>query len=227
MKNILFVLLFLPGTLFAQWNTIQYKAKYADSVDFRKQFKIGGVTITTNAVEFNLLDGLLSNYTELNKLVGIGTDTIATRAYARGYGGTGTLNSSDTASMLLHYIERKDTASMLTNYVERKDTSSMLTNYIERKDTANMLTNYIERKDTASRFAYYARLLSPTFKGTVSGITAAMTGAAATSHNQAQTTITNLSDSLLVRYTKTQANTAFLEPHDTTHLRTNVNTLIS
>jgi hypothetical protein len=184
---------------------------------------------STNYLERNILNGALISTIELNRLVGvtsaiqtqlnaklaitdtttmlarygrllnpqflgvprISTDTIATRAYARGYGGTGTLNTSDTSAML----------------------------------------------------SKYARKNSPTFIGTVSGITAGMVGAlvahdtthlsaridlkANSTHTQAQSTITNLSDSLLVRYTKTQANTAFLEPHDTTHLRTNVNTLIS
>lgn len=83
------------------------------------------------------------------------TDTIATRAYARGYGGTGTVNSSDTAAMLTNYIERQDTAAMLINYIERKDTASMLTRYIERKDTTGMLSNYIERQDTATMLTNY------------------------------------------------------------------------
>ena len=77
-------------------------------------FKIGAVTITTNGTELNLLDGLLTTTAELNTLVGttsniqsqinakapitnpgligiarLNTDTLATKAYVRSYGGGG------------------------------------------------------------------------------------------------------------------------------------------
>lgn len=67
--------------------------------------------------------------TNFDKIIKIGNDTVATQAYARGYGGTETLSSADTANMLSHYIERADTASMLLRYIERKDTASMLLHY--------------------------------------------------------------------------------------------------
>ena len=57
-------------------------------------FTLGATSVTTNGAELNILDGALVNYQELNKLVGIGTDTIATRAYARLVGGAGTTDTT-------------------------------------------------------------------------------------------------------------------------------------
>lgn len=62
---------------------------FTGTVSLPATWRINGVTITSNGQELNVLDGALVTYQELNKLVGIGTDTIATRAYARSVGGGG------------------------------------------------------------------------------------------------------------------------------------------
>jgi hypothetical protein len=68
--------------------------------------------------------------------VKVGNDTLATRAYSRGYGGTGTVNSSDTSSMLAPYakttsvnqkLSKTDTASMLTKYARKAELNDTIT----------------------------------------------------------------------------------------------------
>ena len=66
---------------------------FTGTVSLPTTWRINGTTVTSMAAELNILDGALVTYAELNKLVGIGTDTIATRAYARLVSGTG---STDT-----------------------------------------------------------------------------------------------------------------------------------
>lgn len=56
---------------------------FTGTVSLPLTWRINGVMITSNGNELNILDGALVSYQELNKLVGIGTDTISTRAYSR------------------------------------------------------------------------------------------------------------------------------------------------
>lgn len=116
-KRLLLFALFslIACSLFSQvgWQPIRYKAIFKDSVNFTKQFRINGTTILPNATEFNILNGLLANTTELNYLVGVdsliqtqlhkraliwnpqlygiavkfNSDTLATKAYVRTNGG--------------------------------------------------------------------------------------------------------------------------------------------
>lgn len=123
------------------WQQVRKKQNFVDSINFEKQYKIGGVTMTRTAAQLNFMDATSSVQTQINTKLNV-------------------------------------------------------------SDTSNMLTKY-------------ARKHSPTFTGTVSGITYTMVGAAATAHSQAQSTVTALADSLLDRYTKAQSNTIFV-PKTTT-----------
>jgi hypothetical protein len=62
-------------------------ASFTGTFSMPSPYFLNGTAVTVNGLELNILDGALVTYTELNKLVGIGTDTIATRAYARTFGG--------------------------------------------------------------------------------------------------------------------------------------------
>jgi len=179
-KLVFFLLISFSGSLFAQtgpnWQPIRYKASFRDSTYIAKslriagEWRIGPVTITTNGVELNLLDGLLANHVELNKLVGIGVDTISTRAYVRAYvgggGAPGVLVQDDSVHLQnqVNYVTKyvlksandlkvniSDTATMLTKYLHKQDTNK-LSNRINLKvnisDTASMLTKYLHKQDT-------------------------------------------------------------------------------
>jgi hypothetical protein len=118
MKKILFFILLslISLSVFSQtgtgWAPVNYKPNFRDSVNFAKQFRLAGTTITVNALEMNVLDGVLANTSELNRLVGVdsliqtqldkrafvwnpvfhgvavkfNSDTLASQAYARAHG---------------------------------------------------------------------------------------------------------------------------------------------
>ena len=52
------------------WTPIRSKQNFRDSTNFNRGFKISGTQVTTNAAEFNILDGALISTAELNRLVG-------------------------------------------------------------------------------------------------------------------------------------------------------------
>jgi hypothetical protein len=98
-------------------------AKFAVPARFMQSFKIGAVTISASGDEINILDGALVNKDELNKLVGIGNDTIATRAYARihGGGGVGGLSAVDVANQIRDSInDLKNKSLPIGNLVWQK-----------------------------------------------------------------------------------------------------------
>jgi hypothetical protein len=97
---------------------------FTGTVSLPVTWRVNAVTITSNGQELNVLDGALVTYTELNKLVGIGTDTIATRAYARLVGGSGGVAIGDVRDEIADslnvfrplYVAVADTATMLSTY---------------------------------------------------------------------------------------------------------------
>lgn len=52
------------------WLPVRAKQNFRDSTNFNRGFKLSGTQVTTNAAEFNILDGALISTAELNRLVG-------------------------------------------------------------------------------------------------------------------------------------------------------------
>lgn len=86
MKRILFILTLLAVglTAVAQTGTGWYKeqrklnhrdsAYFAKDANFIEPIRIDGISVTSGAVELNILDGALCNFTELNYLVGVSSN---------------------------------------------------------------------------------------------------------------------------------------------------------
>lgn len=107
MKKILFIISFITLSIFTNaqsgegWVAYRAKSNFRDSVNFTRSFRLGNITVTATGLEFNMLAGVTSNIqTQLNTkapianptftgVVRLGTDTLATRAYARSEGGGG------------------------------------------------------------------------------------------------------------------------------------------
>ena len=98
------------------------------------------------------------------------------------------VNIADTAAMLTNYaktsavalkVNISDTAAMLANYAKTSAVNSAVALKVNISDTATMLTPYLRKIDTASlsnRINLKANINSPTFTGTVGGITQSMVG---------------------------------------------------
>lgn len=234
---------------------------FTGTVSLPTTWRINGTTVTSMAAELNILDGALVTYAELNKLVGIGTDTIATRAYARlvgavgstdttslsaridlkapiddpnftgvpllatndtlatrsyarTYGGTGTVTVGDVRDEIADSLNVLRPKTLVGNgtvgpfFDGTQDGGSLLYFY----GSNGFWTALQGGAPTANR-SYRLPIAALPSAGTTSlmnidengnmGFVASTTYATA-SHNQAQSTITALSDSLLARYTKTQ-----------------------
>lgn len=107
MKKILFIISFITLSILSVaqsgegWVAYRAKSNFRDSVNFARSFRLGNITVTATGLEFNMLAGVTSNIqTQLNTkapianptftgVVRLGTDTLATRAYARSEGGGG------------------------------------------------------------------------------------------------------------------------------------------
>ena len=86
------------------------------------------------------------------------SDTLATRSYARTYGGVGVVTIGDVRD------EIADSLNVLRpSYVAEADTSAMLNHYILASEVE---TSYVGTADSASMLTKYARLNSPAFTGT-------------------------------------------------------------
>ena len=113
------------------------------------------------------------------------------------------LNISDTASMLTPYaktivvntkVNISDTAAMLSNYAKTSAVNSAVALKVNIADTAAMLTPYLRKIDTASlsnRINLKADINSPTFTGTVGGITQSMVGLGNVTNESKATMFTN------------------------------------
>jgi hypothetical protein len=157
MKKILFFILLslISLSVISQtgtgWAPVNYKPNFRDSVNFAKQFRLAGTTITVNALEMNVLDGVLANTSELNRLVGVdsliqtqldkrafvwnptfygtavkfNSDTLSTQAYTRAHGGGG--GSSDTTHLSDRIdlkLNKTDTTGMLGPYALLSEVTS-------------------------------------------------------------------------------------------------------
>lgn len=145
------------------------------------------------------------------------TDTLATQAYARSYGGTGTVTVGDVRDEIADSLNALRPAMLVGDgtvgpfFDGSEDGGQMLYFYGDN----GFYTALQGGAPTANR-SYRLPIAALPSAGTTSllnideygnmGFIASTTYSAA-SHNQAQSTITALSDSLLARYTKTQANT--------------------
>jgi hypothetical protein len=87
------------------------------------------------------------------------TDTLATTAYARQYGGTGTVtmdNVQDEIADSLNLVRAAvvmitDTSAMLGNYTRNGELNTALANYVAEADTATILGNYARNGEVAGQ----------------------------------------------------------------------------
>ena len=113
------------------------------------------------------------------------------------------VNIADTAAMLTNYaktsavalkVNISDTAAMLANYAKTSAVNSAVALKVNIADTAAMLTPYLRKIDTASlsnRINLKADINSPTFTGTVGGITQSMVGLGNVTNESKATMFTN------------------------------------
>lgn len=114
------LLLFLLLTIFSYsligqtgvgWQQIRQKYNYRDSVNFAKQFKVGGTTVRSSAQELNILDSALVMAFELNRLVGI-LSPVQTQLNSK-------LNITDSAVMLSVYLRKADSTLASLGYFSK------------------------------------------------------------------------------------------------------------
>lgn len=162
---IIFTALAVNGQTFYKNVTVQKSAPtlYLNGTGAKIDFYNGDVTLTQSS---NILTLGGANYFK------VGTDTIATRDYARSYGGTGTVTFDDVQEEIADSLNVlrplvlmiADTATMLADYALTSEVgvtigdvlmadstdvfatptqlSDSLGNYVQVADTASMLTNY-------------------------------------------------------------------------------------
>lgn len=137
------------------WVQSRVKNQFRDSVYFHKDanfngtIRLGGVVITPDGTEINILNGLLSNTTELNRLVGV-TANVQTQI-------NGKVGVADTASMLSKYprklnsdltgVPTAPTAASGTNTTQIATTAFVNTSFRDsmnaRLAKANDITDYV------------------------------------------------------------------------------------
>jgi hypothetical protein len=88
-------------------------------------------------------------------------DTVATRSYARTFGGTGTVTIGDVRDEIADslnvlrplYVAEADTSAMLNHYILA---SEVETSYVGTADSASMLSNYLLDSETAAAVTGFA-----------------------------------------------------------------------
>ena len=157
---------------------------------------------------------MLTNYAKtsaVNSGLALKVNISDTAAMLTNYAKTSVVNSglalkvniSDTATMLTPYakvilvntkVNISDTAAMLANYAKTSAVNSAVALKVNISDTATMLTTYLRKIDTTSlsnRINLKADINSPTFTGTVGGITQSMVGLGNVTNESKATMFTN------------------------------------
>jgi hypothetical protein len=190
MKKIFFALILLVSfsAAYAQtgtgWLPQRYKANFRDSVYVYKDInmagsvRIGGLTVTSNSAEINILDGALVNTAELNRLVGVTSPIqaqINTKAPINSPAFTGTVRlpaSTSIGNVSSTEISHVDGAR--SNYQAQLDDTTTFAealddnaNYIQAMIDAS-LASYGGGSGTSGQYAYLSG---------ITGVTAGFPGA--------------------------------------------------
>ena len=161
-KTFFFLILLISFTAYSQegpgWLPQRYKANFRDSVYVYKDInlngpiRIGGVTITPNAAEINILDGALVNTAELNRLVGVTSPIqaqINTKAPINSPTFTGTVTLPASTSI-------GDVSSTEISHVDgaRSNFQAQLDDTITFAESLDDNANYIQAMIDASLASY-------------------------------------------------------------------------
>jgi hypothetical protein len=192
------------------------KVNISDTASMLTNYAKTSVVNSGLALKVNISDTatMLSPYAKtsvVNSGLALKVNIADTAAMLTNYAKTSAVNSavalkvniSDTATMLTPYakvilvntkVNISDTAAMLANYAKTSAVNSAVALKVNISDTATMLTPYLRKIDTASlsnRINLKADINSPTFTGTVGGITQSMVGLGNVTNESKATMFTN------------------------------------
>ena len=184
------------------------KVNISDTATMLSPYAKTSVVNSGLALKVNISDtaAMLTNYAKtsaVNLKVNIADTASMLTPYAKTILVNTKVNISDTAAMLANYAKTSAVNSAVALKVNISDTAAMLTPYLRKIDTAS-LSNRINLKvnisDTATMLTPYAKVVdlnlkaninSPTFTGTVGGITQSMVGLGNVTNESKATMFTN------------------------------------
>jgi hypothetical protein len=197
---------------YAKTSAVNLKVNISDTAAMLTNYAKTSVVNSGLALKVNISDTatMLSPYAKtsvVNSGLALKVNISDTAAMLTNYAKTSAVNLkvniADTASMLTPYaktilvntkVNISDTAAMLANYAKTSAVNSAVALKVNISDTATMLTNYLRKIDTASlsnRINLKANINSPTFTGTVGGITQSMVGLGNVTNESKATMFTN------------------------------------
>ena len=167
--------------------------------------RIGTVLYSGNGTKWT--PATATDTTSLSNRINLKVNISDTAAMLSNYAKTSAVNLkvniSDTAAMLTNYAKTSAVNSGLALKVNISDTATMLTNYLRKIDTASLSSRInlkVNISDTATMLTPYAKVVdlnlkaninSPTFTGTVGGITQSMVGLGNVTNESKATMFTN------------------------------------
>ena len=199
-------------TPYAKTIVVNTKVNISDTASMLSPYaKTSAVNLKVNIAD---TAAMLTNYAKtsaVNSGLALKVNISDTASMLTNYAKTSVVNSglalkvniSDTATMLTPYakvilvntkVNISDTAAMLANYAKTSAVNSAVALKVNIADTATMLTPYLRKIDTASlsnRINLKADINSPTFTGTVGGITQSMVGLGNVTNESKATMFTN------------------------------------
>ena len=203
-------------TPYAKTIVVNTKLNISDTATMLSNYaKTSAVNLKVNISD---TASMLTNYAKtsaVNSAVALKVNISDTATMLSPYAKTSVVNSglalkvniADTAAMLTNYaktsavnsavalkVNISDTAAMLANYAKTSAVNSAVALKVNIADTATMLTPYLRKTDTTSlsnRINLKADINSPTFTGTVGGITQSMVGLGNVTNESKATMFTN------------------------------------
>jgi len=195
-------------TNYAKTSAVALKVNISDTATMLSPYAKTSVVNSGLALKVNISDtaAMLTNYAKtsaVNLKVNIADTASMLTPYAKTILVNTKVNISDTAAMLANYAKTSAVNSAVALKVNISDTATMLTNYLRKIDTASLSSRInlkVNISDTAAMLTPYAKVVdlnlkaninSPTFTGTVGGITQSMVGLGNVTNESKATMFTN------------------------------------